>query len=520
MAKIFKYKESLDFFLKLIDSRINDQDYLGALDASRRAYNVARTRVSRESLNLITAEIYFNMELYHLSLEYYFRAIQVNEVCASAMFGIGVCLMKMQQHSLAIEYFDECSRTPSNINFAPLIENILNSTSATHNFATTNLAKKLMDNNQLTEAITLLLNQKNANLKTQILLAEAYLKTQQYDLARETLFALLKLNPNYTPALLTLCKLCEITNDLPNLATILSNLNTILPNFEHYMQIAHYYCVLKNWDCATKAYEQATLISPYDVTAETLLALCYLNQNNKTEALFHIGKARWIDIENPLVNELSDLIQKDLITPPIDVVMNLPYNLAQQKQHDVISSLNNQFCKTILSSMWLHDDIEWALSTHNLLLSSKIIEKLSKCKHKRNKLRYKNYLLSLKLTKNQKFYLIKNAILSKNLKIIPFTTEYRIKTLRYFIPKNLDKIMLNSYANALSYCAIFDIEFYHSNLEQIFLKIKQNGLSENEGTCLFFAHNSVIFQNACIYFKVNQSKLEKIISSSENLDEK
>jgi len=184
---ILKFKQNLNFYLKLIDSRLAEHDYLGALDASRRAKENARTYVNQESLNLLIAEIYFNMELFTLSLQHYFRAMTINEVSASALFGIGACLMKMNHISLAYEYFDECICTPSHENFAPLIENIINSSShSTPTLQPNQIAKKLIEKNKINEAINLINNQTQQTLDTQILLAHAYIKNHQLDLAEKS----------------------------------------------------------------------------------------------------------------------------------------------------------------------------------------------------------------------------------------------------------------------------------------------------------------------------------------------
>ena len=78
--------------------------------------------------------------------------------------------------------------------------------------------------------------------------------------------------------------------------------------------------------------------------------------------------------------------------------------------------------------------------------------------------------------------------------------------------------MLNCYAAALSFCAIFDVGFdFKYDLPRIKQQITQNNLSENEGACLFFSENDFIFQNACIYFGASHEKLSKLmINSDEN----
>ncbi len=504
MAKILKFKQNLDYFLNLIDTRIQDKDYLGALDASRRAYLVAKTPIDRESINLLIAEIYFYMELYSLSCEYYFRAMMVSEVSASALFGVGVNLLKMKKYELATQYFYECALTPSTTNFAPLIEECLASipSKETSMEEKTNL---LLKNKCYNEAIELLYKNSFA---TPNQLVRAYLASNQLDKARELIFQLLKLNPNDIEASLALCNICAFQNDLPTLATILSNLGTIPHNFSHYMTISRYYSILSKWNEVIQYLTLATQISPYSVEAETLLSLAHLNNGNRNEALFHIGRARWIDIENPLVNEISALLQKDLLTPPVAVEFSLPIDWVYSKLNDITSALNDKFCKNYLAYPWLSLDCEWCLFSHNLEFTQKIAYYLSKCKQKRILKTYQHLLLSPRLTEMQKFYLIKNVMSSS--KTIFFTSNYRIKTLKIHPPKDFAPVILSAYQNAVCFCAVYDKSVnLLVKIPQIQNLVNKNALNETELTCLFFVDSSLL-DKVCKLFRVEKTKILSI----------
>ena len=516
MAKILKYKQNLNFFLNLIDNRIANKDFLGALDASRRAQTSAQTKVERTSLNLLIGEIYYYMGLYKLSCEFYLRAALCPHVRASAFYGMGVSLLKLEQNNLALEYFEACTKTQSDTNFYPLINDCLNSITQTQNtnFDISTIAQKLFDNNQTQKAVEILKASVDFSQNSQILLAKAYIKNNQMDEAREIIFKLLKLNPMNVNANLCLCELCKIENDFPNLDTILSNLNTIPLNFSHYMQISKYYCVLNKWNKAIESYSHAADINPFSIEAEVCLSLCYVNLNNKTEALYHIGKAKWIDIENPIVNAISDSLQKDEITPPVEVEYKLPQNLTGTKLENVDNALKNDFCRLMHTSPWLNNDVEWCFS-QNSQLTNEISTFLSKCKHKKTLESFQKYLLSLRLTKNQKFYFIKNAIKNKTLKIIHYSSNFRLKSLAYSLPKISNTTISNAYISAMSYSAIFNVDVnLKANLSLIVSLQETQNLTIEESCCLFFIDSSIQFFNACAYFQTDQKKLLSIWKKS------
>ena len=65
MSKIVKFSQNLDYYLRLIDARMSSSDFLGALDAARRAVEHARTRVDCESINILIGQIYFESGQIH-----------------------------------------------------------------------------------------------------------------------------------------------------------------------------------------------------------------------------------------------------------------------------------------------------------------------------------------------------------------------------------------------------------------------------------------------------------------------
>ncbi|MBR4270375.1 MAG: hypothetical protein IKQ31_01705 [Clostridia bacterium] len=521
MKKLLRYKQNLDFFLNLIDSRLNTHDYLGALDGARRALSNSKSRIDNDSLNLIIGQIYFEMGLHTLSCEHFFRAISIKETSASALLGISMNLIKLKKYPLALEYLESCSLTPSNVDFSQVIEHYINIISDNiyhhHSPTTVEIAKSLISKKFYSEAIDLITSSSKFDNETQLLLASAYIKANQTEAAREIIFRILHQNPSDISASLSLCDLCYSLHDYPNLVTILQKFDTIPLNFNQYVTISRYYFTLQNWNKAIHFLLAAHECNPYNATVLYYISLCYLNQNNKREAIYYLSQAKWIDIENPLLNAMLDAITQDLIIPPVEIQFSLPQNVSNQKIDYIESSLNSNFCKIYQTSLWLENDIDWYLSFHEKN-SEKIVNCLSNCKQKKSVKHYKRLLLTARLHLKQKFILLKHAFLSHNISKISFTTNFRYKTVKNHLPKQLktaNQVLQNGFINALCYSIIFGLDFSKSKFNQISLSPQ---LDENICACLYFA-DSPHLDNICRFFKVEPSSVLSTwqqISKGEN----
>lgn len=104
---IIKFKHNLSYYLKLFDTRKSCNDLLGALDAGRNALRFAHTRIDKNSINLLLGQVYYDMGLYTLSCEYYFRGIEVATCRAGAYFGIARSLVGLEKYLLALDYFEK-----------------------------------------------------------------------------------------------------------------------------------------------------------------------------------------------------------------------------------------------------------------------------------------------------------------------------------------------------------------------------------------------------------------------------
>ena len=105
--EILKMTHNLTYYLKLFDTRKQNGDMFGALDAGRNALKFAKTRIDKDSINTLLGNIYFEMGLYKLSCEYYFRAISVPSTRAGAYFGVARNLIFMHRYNQSLDYFDK-----------------------------------------------------------------------------------------------------------------------------------------------------------------------------------------------------------------------------------------------------------------------------------------------------------------------------------------------------------------------------------------------------------------------------
>ena len=200
MKKILKFQQSLDYYLKILDTRLNEKDYLGALDTARNAFKLAKTKINKQSINLIIGQIYFEMDLYNLSNEYFFRAVQVPQTQAGAYFGIGRNLIFLQKNTLALKYFENSLATQTSLDFSGAIlewTNKIRSSMLSYpqNLNELSLAKKLVKLNKFDDAIETLKDKfKSGDIKAKIFTADILVIKEDYDTARSIIKEILLLS--------------------------------------------------------------------------------------------------------------------------------------------------------------------------------------------------------------------------------------------------------------------------------------------------------------------------------------
>lgn len=529
MQKVVSFKQNLDYYLRLIDTRSVDGDFLGALDAGRRAIENAKTRVDRESINILIGQVYFEMGLYALSCEHFFRAVCIPETRASAFFGLGRNLVKMHNPKLALEYFDATLSCGGTQDFSGAVlewtyilrEELGQSQNVQPVLA---IAQNLVKMKKYEQAIELLYPLGYKDIESQVYLADVLILSKKYDKAREILFSILRENPSNAHAILVLCSLCYAEGDMCSLDINLQKLSNISLNFAQFVLAGNLFCSIGDFENGVKMYTQAISLDEYNTKVLLYQAIAYFNMGETQEALYSIGRARWVDIENPVLNIYYDIFSRNLVEPPLAIITQIPAKLAQSKLNNIFGAINANFCDNFQRSLLLADDIEWAMTTKDLALTEKLSQALSKCKKKKALKMYKHFMLSVRLNKEQKFYLTKYALKNETFKEIDLTADYRYRSLSTKIPTycKQNDALKNGYINAMSYALIngLDVDFFQIS-QKITKNIEKNAnlsnFDENLYACLYFCRNAQTLNQACLYFGVDENNVLRVVNDFELL---
>ena len=530
MQGILNFKQSLDSYLKIIDKRMAEKDFLGALDAGRRAIENAKTRADRESINVILGQIYFEMGLYFLSCEHFFRAMLIPETRVSALFGIGRNLVMMKNEKLALTYFDATLENSGVDAFCDAVLEWVYQIKKNPNtpqevsplFA---IAKNLVKLGKYEQAITTL---NPLYLKGDILaknfIADVLILKNDYEKAREILFSILRENPDNVQANLILCNLCLAEKDFCSMEINLDKLSGLQLDSTQEFLVANLYFGASKWQKAIEFYQKSIKNDEFNIKTLLFIAISYFNLGDKENALYYLGQARWIDIENPILNIYLEIFTRELVDPPLKLTAKIPKKIAENKLQAIFGVIgNNILCDSLNSSLTLADDIDWCMIIKNSDIVNRLTNALAKCKKKKAQKMYQKYLLSVRIDKEQKFYLTKYAMLSQNLKVIDLTCNLMFRSFKNKIPKYINNSMWREgYCNAVSYAEInglvTDFDKINSKISQYVVKNQENiTYNERVFSCLYFCDNAQIFGQACIYFGIKSDEVLRAIKDFQLL---
>ena len=526
MQKILKFQQSLDYYLKLLDTRLAQNDYLGALDSARNALTQSKTRIDKQAINILIGQIYFEMKLYLLSCEYFFRAIKVPETRAGAYFGIGRNLVMLKREKLALEYFD-CALSTGGVEdfssavleWTQIIRQNLSKNSV--NLSSLAIAKNLVKLKQFDEALSILEPRMNAGeIEAKIMYADILIIRGEFEVAREILFKVLKDEPENVSALLVLCSLCSAQKDYCNLEINLEKLEYCELQSGQAILLATLFANLGKYNKTLKIFEKILKNDEFNTKILLFMAICSYNLGEKQDALYYVGRARWIDIENPVLNVYYDIFNRDLCEPPLKLLVQIPTKIGENKLNSVFLAVNSgNFCENFTNSLTLADDIEWCFSLKNNAITEDISKVFAHCKKKQATSLYEKLLLTIRLSKEQKYYLTKYALLAGHLKTIDITANLHFRSFKLKIPKYIENNLLikKGYCQAVSFAEInslqFDFEYINKRIAQsdwtanIDLKVDENLIS-----CLYFCQNAQVLEQACIYFATDKHQVMQAIN--------
>jgi len=103
---VIKFDASAKMYRNLAERRLEEDDLEGALGFLLAAKNKSKNQYS---LLADIADVYFDMELYELSANYWFRALDVapKQSLADVYNGLGACYYNMNNSSVGMYYFNE-----------------------------------------------------------------------------------------------------------------------------------------------------------------------------------------------------------------------------------------------------------------------------------------------------------------------------------------------------------------------------------------------------------------------------
>ena len=530
MQGILNFRQSLDGYLKIIDTRMEEKDFLGALDAGRRAIESAKTRVDKESINVILGQIYFEMGLYFLSCEHFFRAMCVPETRVSALFGVGRNLVMMKNEKLALTYFDAVLESGGAEEFSGAVlewvyqikKNLNEPQDSSPLFA---IAKNLVKLGKYEQAITTLSPLfVRGDYLAKNFIADVLILKRDYEKAREIIFNILRDNPENVQANLLLCNLCLAEKDFCSMEINLSKLENLQLDCAQEVLVANLYFGAGKWQKAIDFYKKSLKNDEFNIKTLLFTAISYFNSGDKENALYYLGQARWVDIENPTLNIYLDIFTRDLVVPPLKLTTQLPKKIVENKLQEIFGLIENGIlCDSLNSSLTLADDIDWCMTYKNSDLINRLTNALSKCKKKKAQKMYQKYLLSVRLDKEQKFYLTKYAMLAQNLKEIDLTSNLVFRSFKNKIPQIITNSMWQEgYCNAISYAEIngfvADFDNINAKIYQYVAKNQHNfTFNERVLSCIYFCNNAQVLGQACIYFGVESEEVLRAINEFQLL---
>lgn len=520
MVKILNFKHKLSYYLNLIDARKENGDLWGVLDACRNALNYCKLKAQKQSIEALIGQTYFEMGLNKLACEHFYRALKVPEMRASAFFGIGRSLVLMNKFDLALEYFDTAIQWDYNSQFQGVILEWINEI-------------KIKINNPLIMQDRLILTAKNL------------IRMNKFNQAEEVLKPLLKINQKasnyYSLSLLlkgdleqanyfnnenlkdknnffAICLQYEIDMNLKLFSKAETTKNQIklfeVKDADNMLHKAMFFAQQNDYETAFDVLQKAQNLQQYIPKLYLYCAISAYNIEKIDDALYFVSRARWLDFENPIYNFYYDVFKKQIAKRPVVLSEKFIEEFAKQKIDNVKNQLkSSMFVKYLEQNHFLLEDL-----TFSFLNDNEVCDKASKflansssslCKNL-----FANLLLSAEPNLYQKFLMCRQVFAVEKIKQLDMVCNYRyisVATKKYSA-KYINNILKNSVYNALAYsvCYSFKQEVVNRVLHNA--NIIQNSnieieLNENELTCYLFFDNTLIFQNACIFFGVEPFKV-------------
>ena len=518
MAKVVNFKKKLSYFLNLIDKRQECGDLWGVLDATRNAITYSKTKVEKDGLNLLMGQVYFDMGQYALSMEYFFRAVPVVHLRASAFFGVARNLVLIKKYDLALDYLEATIKWDFNGIFSGAVLEWTHQIKQNINSPAEEVATLI----QSAKHFLLEKDYKNARLvlgslksdeTTSSLLATLNLFEGDLKMAEAKSKEVLSTNPQHVDSICVLLEVYAKTKNEKLLNKMLYALFDVeTEDVLDLRKIGLVFSKFKDFEKARKFFEKLAKIDEFNAKNHLFLALCNFNLAKTEEAMLELSKARWLDMENPLYGFFMDII-KTGETDFLEIKAKLPKEIENEKIKNLLEIFyGGVFEKEISKSFCLEQDILWSFSLDDFSLADYSSAALANSNNKKAKKILENIMLSPKLSARQKYVITKNAMLSNNHFLINFVCNFRFSSFK--LGKNeICKIkninIRNAVCSAVSFCeCFFGCEMLANKIIKSSNKLfGLENFCENKLACFLLYNHPKIFASACHFFGVSEKEI-------------
>ena len=519
---VVKFKNSLSYYLKLFDKRKIDGDMLGALDAGRNAIKHAKTKIDRNSVNMLLGEVYFDMGLYLLSCEHYFRAVDVAQTRAGAYFGVARNLVFLNRFNLSLDYFEKVLEWDSYNIFSQAVFDWIEflkeqlDIKQKEDLSEKTIEKSLKCKNykQALDFCEKLLQKNPDDNNVLCLYAKCLLFCGDVNKSRQILKTILQDDSSCCSAILLLASISLLDEDLTSFFTLINQIDKEKLNDSQLLFYAKLLADNFLFNEAIECLEKLSQKKPYSTKIYLFLGICYHNKGDKETALLNLSKARWIDFENPTLMEYYKLFNSS--NEIFSLTDDIPKTLEQQKLEKLKQKLSNEdFVANWLGFAMMEDETDWLVSTKHFEEGEMLANHFGHSKNKRIKKYCRKVLLSVRPNLKQKFLLTREILRGQKHKCVELTANLTFRSFSLKLSKSLNCIALfrNSITNAWAYVQCYankcNILKTAENLFKIILENNlENKIEENVLTCLIFSNETKEFHNVCTYFAVDEGEVE------------
>lgn len=533
MAKILGYKRKLSYYLNLIDMREKAGDLWGVLDACRNAKSMVKSKAKKAGYDVLIANTYYKMEEHLLACDSFFKAINIDELRCSCLFGIGRSLACMGLYDLGLDYFETAIKWDTDNKFSQSVlwwtEYILN---------------KIDDPETATNKV--IENAKNALLQKEYEIAKKCLKTLLgKSVKAQNYYALAlflngdleeadqqnKINLQQKDNVFAMCLQYDIYKKLGNIVGQKEITNQILKtdssNVDYLTNKALFLAKHGFYGESVDALLSCLKAMPFSRKLHLFLAQASYNAGKIEDALYYVSRARWIDFENPIYMFYYDLFKKQELAKPVKVFDGFEKNNANKKIEELDKNLDEpNFVFFLFKNHFLLEDLSFGVMSSNLICD-KASNVLAHTQNKNGKVFFNDLLMSAKPNLSKKFLMLRWAFFSERFNKIKLVCNLKFLEIK---TQKKDYAVFNSQikagvCNALAYafCNFLEqkeIDKILKNAKQILKKQIFMSLNEKELACLMLSSNALSLVCACKFFNVDieKVKLYKSLLNFSNLE--